>query len=124
MADQAEERTIDVTTVNGAAALEARVQCWLSGRIHDFRLVVAKEGLVLRGRADLLRETTRSACGHEGVQVADPGQRDRGVLSRGGQHGEAVRSREACGEAAEGPGRPGPAGASGFVKRRRKPWRS
>jgi osmotically-inducible protein OsmY len=49
MENQADEKNIDVTTVNGATELEAQVQCRLSGQIHDFRLVVAGGGLVLRG---------------------------------------------------------------------------
>jgi 6,7-dimethyl-8-ribityllumazine synthase len=51
MENQADEKNIDVTTVNGATELEAQVQCRLSGQIRDFRLVVAGEGLVLRGHA-------------------------------------------------------------------------
>jgi hypothetical protein len=51
MEDQADEKNIDLTTVNGPAELEAQVQCRLSGQIHDFRLLVAGEGLVLRGHA-------------------------------------------------------------------------
>jgi hypothetical protein len=51
MGNQIGEKNIDVTTVNGVTELEAQVQCRLSGQIHGFRLVVAGQGLVLRGHA-------------------------------------------------------------------------
>jgi hypothetical protein len=51
MVNQTNEGALDVTAVNGVAALAAHVKCRLGGRIHDFRLVVVHEGLVLRGRA-------------------------------------------------------------------------
>lgn len=47
----AEANGIYFETANVAAELEAQVQCRLSGRIHDFQLVVAGKGLVLRGRS-------------------------------------------------------------------------
>jgi hypothetical protein len=43
------ETSVDLATVNAAAELEARVQCRLSGRVRDFRLIFADKGLVLRG---------------------------------------------------------------------------
>jgi hypothetical protein len=51
MEKPAEPKGIDVTSANGKTELEAQVQSRLSGQIHDFRLVVAAEGLILRGRA-------------------------------------------------------------------------
>jgi hypothetical protein len=51
MEDQVPERCADLTTVNGPTELEAQVQCRLSGQIHDFRVVVTAEGIILRGHA-------------------------------------------------------------------------
>jgi hypothetical protein len=51
MVDQHNEKNIDVTTANGATALEAHVQCRLGGQVHEFRLVVVDKGLILRGHA-------------------------------------------------------------------------
>ena len=51
MKAQAPEEIMDPTTADGAAELEAHVQCLLSGQIHDFRLEVGGEGLILRGHA-------------------------------------------------------------------------
>ena len=48
---QSIEPIIDLTTANGAAELEARIQCRLSGKVCEFRLVVVESGLILRGRA-------------------------------------------------------------------------
>jgi hypothetical protein len=44
-------RSIDPTTTDGTAELEALVQCRVSGQVYDFRLVVARKGLILRGHA-------------------------------------------------------------------------
>jgi hypothetical protein len=52
MKAQSTERSIDLTTANGATELEARIQCRLGRRIREFRLVVVERGLILRGRAD------------------------------------------------------------------------
>jgi hypothetical protein len=43
------ETSMDLTTASRAAELEERVQCQLSGRLRDFRLIVGDKGLVLRG---------------------------------------------------------------------------
>jgi len=37
--------------VEEAARLESHVQCRLSGRVHDLRLLIHNEGVVLQGRA-------------------------------------------------------------------------
>jgi hypothetical protein len=42
---------IDLTTADGATELEARIRCRLSGQIPEFHLIVASNGVVLRGRA-------------------------------------------------------------------------
>jgi hypothetical protein len=44
MGNQAGEKNLDVTTVNGVTELEVQVQCRLSGQIHDLRLVVEGSG--------------------------------------------------------------------------------
>jgi hypothetical protein len=49
MSAETRDTSMDLATVNGAAELEARVQCQLSGRVRDFRLIRADKGLVLRG---------------------------------------------------------------------------
>jgi hypothetical protein len=41
----------DVTSTDGVAGLEAYVQRRLGGQVRDFRLEVAHQGLVLKGRA-------------------------------------------------------------------------
>jgi hypothetical protein len=51
MKGQSTESSIDLMTANGAAELEARIQCRLGGQIREFRLVVVENGLILRGRA-------------------------------------------------------------------------
>jgi hypothetical protein len=51
MKSQRSESSIDITTDSGAAELEARIQCRLSGKVCEFRLVVVESGLILRGRA-------------------------------------------------------------------------
>jgi hypothetical protein len=51
MKGQSTEPSIDLTTANGAAELEARIQRRLGGQIRGFRLVVMERGLILRGRA-------------------------------------------------------------------------
>jgi hypothetical protein len=45
------DKGMDLTTPEETAELESHVQCRLGRRVHDFRLVMADEGLVLRGRA-------------------------------------------------------------------------
>jgi hypothetical protein len=45
----APEAVISVLTADGATELEAHIQCRLGGRIRDFRLVIEKEGVILRG---------------------------------------------------------------------------
>jgi hypothetical protein len=51
MSEQTLEKTSEPAPSHGASDLEARVQSRLSGRVRDFRLVMAPEGLILRGRA-------------------------------------------------------------------------
>lgn len=51
MSNPTSYKGIDLTTANGVAEVEAHVQCRLGGRIHDLRLVVTGEGLILRGHA-------------------------------------------------------------------------
>ena len=51
MKGQTTETSIDLNTANGATELEARIQCRLGGQIREFRLVVADNGLLLRGHA-------------------------------------------------------------------------
>jgi hypothetical protein len=41
----------DTVTCESLAQIEEHVQCRLNGRVHDFRLVVRNEGLVLLGHA-------------------------------------------------------------------------
>jgi hypothetical protein len=48
---QTTEPCIDLATANEAAQLETHIQCRLSGRVRDFRLVIADKGLVLQGHA-------------------------------------------------------------------------
>jgi hypothetical protein len=50
MKGQTLEKDIDLTATDGAATLEAQVQCRLSGQIRDFRLVMLNHGLILRGQ--------------------------------------------------------------------------
>lgn len=45
------EQKIDVTTADGVAELEMRVECSLDGDIHNFQVIVEHEGLTLRGQA-------------------------------------------------------------------------
>lgn len=52
MKGQAGEKNMELTTANGATELEAHIQCRLSGQVRDFRLVVADEGVILRGHAN------------------------------------------------------------------------
>jgi hypothetical protein len=47
---QGDKQTIDATTANGAADVEAHVQCLLGRRLRNFRVVVRDEGIVLRGQ--------------------------------------------------------------------------
>jgi hypothetical protein len=51
MGMQARDKGIDLMTANGAAELEAHVQCRLGGQIRDLRLVILDKGLVLQGHA-------------------------------------------------------------------------
>ena len=51
MKSQTVEKYVDPSTSDGAAKLEIHVQCRLSGSVHDFRVDVANNGLVLRGHA-------------------------------------------------------------------------
>ena len=48
---QSIEPIIDLTTANGAAEFEARIQSRLAGRVREFRLILVESGLILRGRA-------------------------------------------------------------------------
>jgi hypothetical protein len=45
------DAVIDVTTPDGTAELEAHVQCRLAGQLHNFRVFVRADGLVLQGSA-------------------------------------------------------------------------
>jgi hypothetical protein len=51
MASPAHERTVELTATNGTTQLEAFVQCRLSGRVRNFRLVRVDRGLILQGRS-------------------------------------------------------------------------
>jgi hypothetical protein len=51
MKGQSTESNKELTTANGAAELEARIQCRLGGHIREFQLVAVENGLILRGRA-------------------------------------------------------------------------
>jgi hypothetical protein len=41
---------LDLTTANGAAELESRIQDQVGGHLHGFQVVIRDGGLVLRGR--------------------------------------------------------------------------
>jgi hypothetical protein len=45
------EQKIDLTTADGIAELEMRVDCSLDGDIRNFQVIVEPEGLILRGQA-------------------------------------------------------------------------
>jgi hypothetical protein len=51
MKKQKRENGIDLATANGATELEAHIQYKLGGQVRDFQVVIADQGLVLRGRA-------------------------------------------------------------------------
>lgn len=51
MNGRTERNSIDLTTANAVMELEARIQCRLNGRLCYFRLVVADQGVILRGRS-------------------------------------------------------------------------
>jgi hypothetical protein len=69
MTVQTAKRRIDVTTADGMTELEAHVQCWLGGRVRDFRLVVAGTGLLLRGHA--LTYYAKQLAQHAVMQATD-----------------------------------------------------
>ncbi len=46
-----QQREPDPATREGLAQIEENIRCRLSGRVHDFQLVVRDQGLVLRGHA-------------------------------------------------------------------------
>jgi len=51
MNDTEPATAMDARTPEGKAEIEQHVQCRLAGRLRDFYLLVADEGVVLRGRA-------------------------------------------------------------------------
>lgn len=49
-------QTVDPFSADKIAQLEEHVECQLSGRIHDFHLLVSDDGLVPYGRAVRMRD--------------------------------------------------------------------